>query len=42
MKDFYTTKKMQGDIEFRISNVAKPIEVKFFPDVRPKGGWSLH
>ena len=41
MNDFYTPKKVYGDLEFKTSNVAKSIEAKFFPRVRPRGGWSL-
>jgi hypothetical protein len=40
LKDFYTPKKVQR-LEFKTSIVAKPVETEFFPEVRPKKGWSL-
>jgi hypothetical protein len=27
--------------EFKTSNVAKPMKVEFFPEIRPNGGWSF-
>jgi hypothetical protein len=30
--------KDAGRLEFKMSNVAKPIDVEFFPEVRPKRG----
>jgi hypothetical protein len=30
-----------GKLRYKTSNIAKSMEVEFFPKIRPRGGWSF-